>query len=117
MHKIKLILVLISYLPIINIHIEWSDCKIDKCKDPVDLANKLKSSLDVLGNETKLYSRICRSNQLAEQHGTNNDSKFGEGYSVCLLPLLLAQALHVCIYLFIFSSYVFSFFVATFPHA
>ncbi len=113
MHKIKLILVLMSYLPIINIHIEWSDCKIDKCKD----WNKLKSSLDVLGNETKLYSRICSSNLLAEQHGKNNDSKFGEGYSVCLLPVLLAQALHVCILFFYFSSYVFCVFVATIPHA
>lgn len=117
MHKIKHILVLRPYLSIINIHIEWSDCKIDKCKDPVDLENKLKSSLDVLGNEAKLYSRICSSNLLAEQHGRNKYSTFGEGHSVCLLPVLLAQALHVCIYLFIFSSYVFSVFVATIPHA
>lgn len=61
----------------------------------MDLANKLKSSLDVSGNEAKLYSRICSSNLLAEQHGKNNDSKFAEGYSVCLLPVLLAQALNV----------------------
>lgn len=67
----------------------------------MDLASKLKSSLDVSGNEAKLYSRICSSNLLAEQHGKNNDSKFGEGYFVCLLPVLLAQALHV-FFLFFF---------------
>lgn len=98
-------------LPIINIHLGWSECKTDKCKDPENLANKLKSSLDVSGKETKFYSRICISNLLAEQHGKDNNSKFGEGYFVYLLPVLLAQALYV------FSPYIFSVFVTSIPHA
>lgn len=79
------------------------DCITDKCKDPENLANEFKSSLVVSGNKAKLYSRIFSSNLLAEQHGINNSSKFGEGYSVCLLPALLAQALHVFFFFFFFS--------------
>lgn len=79
------------------------DCITDKCKDPENLANEFKSSLDVSGNKAKLYSRIFSSNLLAEQHGIPTAvSLVKDILSVCCLRYWLR--LCMCFFLFFFST-------------
>lgn len=68
------------------------------------LVDKPRLPLDVEGNEAKLlfFFRISNSNLLAEHHSKSNKSKFVRGYSVCLLPVLVAQSVHVFPHLFCF---------------